>query len=235
MKVRAVSLLLSVSLGLSGFAPAQALEPKSATPVSQLGSVSVAGASVTWDSASLWAPVGCSRFDFSYKNETGIRLLVLSAEITSQFGDSVARESEIGVDPNVFGTWSVQICESDLVDGLGPYRLRLSIEDYDSSERSAIAEINFKARPADIKGLRAVPSTSSATIAWNKLAQAEAYEIRITSNSNFKKFGAWRETSSYWATFKWTGLKRKTNYKVEVRAITTWGYGPASTVTFKTR
>lgn len=235
MKTKFLALLLAGSLSLFGIGPSQASEIKNATPVSQLGSVSVAGASVTWDSASLWAPVGCSRFDFAYKNETGIRLLVLSAEITSQYGDSVARESEIGVDPNVFGTWSVQICESDLVDGLGPYRLRLSIEDYDSSERSAVAEITFKARPADIKGLRAVPSTTSATIAWNKLAQAEAYEIRITSNSNFRKYGAWREVSSYWATFKWTGLKRKTNFKVQVRAITTWGYGPESTVTFKTR
>ena len=57
-------------------------------------SLDVIGATVTWDASMLYEPTGCSSFNFSYQNGSGIRLLQLEFQIKSKFGDSIARVTD---------------------------------------------------------------------------------------------------------------------------------------------
>ncbi len=229
-----LAIMASASLVFGG-APALAANDGTQTPASS-SHLDVYGVTLDWNPESFWAPAGCSTFDFSYRNGSGIRLLSIEFEILSQFGDKVGWDSEVGVDPGISGTWSEQICASDLTDGLGPYKLRLLIEDYASQSRSVETGLTFKARPAVIKNLRAAPTNKQARVTWSYLANAEGYEIRITYSNNVKRYGAWTQIDSgYSSSFIWTGLRGKTTYKVQVRAVTPFGYGDPSTVTFKTK
>jgi hypothetical protein len=230
--VRRFSLFLAALLigTLASSSMASAVE----SPKPNSGQLELAGATLTWDPESLWYPEGCSRFNFSYFNGTGIRLLVLGYDLVSQYGDRVAWDSQVGIQPNVSGTWDEQICDHSLEKELGPYTLTLSIELFGGTERSVSTEVWFKTRPADIKGLRALPSTNFVNISWTKLRSAESYEIRIAAASN-KKYSRWTTVDSYYNSFKWTKLKRKTSYLVQVRAQTQFEYGKVSTVSFRTR
>jgi hypothetical protein len=196
----------------------------------------VYGVTLDWDPETFWAPSGCSSFAFKYSNGSGIRLLVIEFELLSVYGDKVAWESEIGVDPGIYGTWSEQICASDLADGLGPYKLRLTIEDYAGSSRSAEGELTFKARPAVVKNVRIAPTANSARVTWGYLPNATGYELRFTYNNNSKKFGPWNEVAALTSpNIRLTKLASKTNYRVQIRAVTDYGYGPVVTVSFRTR
>lgn len=95
------------------------------------GEVSVSGATVRW-STELFFPTGCSRFTFYYSNYTGIRLLSLEMDITDSTGNLITWESEIGINNNVSGTWSTQICGHQLDGGPEFYNVELIIEDYNS-------------------------------------------------------------------------------------------------------
>lgn len=109
-------------------------------------SLDVIGATVTWDASTLYEPTGCSSFNFSYQNGSGIRLLQLEFQIKSKYGDSIARESQIGINAGTSGQWRVQVCRSALVDGLGPYQTQLAIEDYSGSSRVVNGTLSFRAR-----------------------------------------------------------------------------------------
>lgn len=112
----------------------------------QASSLNVMGATVTWDTANLYEPTGCSSFTFSYNNGTGMRLLQLEFQVKGKFGDSVVRQSQIGISAGVSGQWSVQVCRSGLVDGLGPYRTELSIEDFNGTSRMVTGTLSFRSR-----------------------------------------------------------------------------------------
>ena len=133
--ISAIASFVLVLTGLMGIsAPAKA---------SQL---EVLGATVTWDSSSLFEPTGCSNFSFSYSNGTGLRLLQLQFQVKSRFGDSVINKSQVGIPAGTTGQWRVQVCKSDLVDGLGPYVAELSIEDYQGTVRVATGSLGFVSR-----------------------------------------------------------------------------------------
>jgi hypothetical protein len=141
------AILLLTSAGIVGVSlPAQA------------GSLEVLGATVTWDEASLFEPTGCSSFNFRYVNGTGLRLLQLEFQVKSRFGDSVVRESQIGIPAGTSGQWRVQVCKSELIDGLGPYSTELSIEDYDGTVRTATGTLSFKSRNAPAAPTRPAPA-----------------------------------------------------------------------------
>jgi hypothetical protein len=112
----------------------------------QASSLNVMGGTVTWDPATLYEPTGCSSFNFNYNNGTGLRLLQLEFQVKSKFGDSVIRESQIGIPAGTSGQWRVQVCRSDLIDGLGPYRTELTIEDYNGTSRMVTGSLAFRAR-----------------------------------------------------------------------------------------
>jgi hypothetical protein len=204
------------------------------SPQTSSGFLELAGAQLTWDPESLWYPEGCSRFKFTYVNGTGIELLRLGFDLVSQYGDRVAFNAQVGIKPNVSGTWDTQICDHSLEKDLGPYTLSLSVKLYGGTERSVSTEIWFKTRPADITGLRAVPSTTFVNISWVKVRSAESYEVRIAPAST-KRYSSWTTVDNYYNTFKWTGLKRKTTYLVQVRAQTQFEYGKVSTISFKSK
>jgi hypothetical protein len=198
------------------------------------GRLELAGAELTWDPDALWYPEGCSRFKFAYVNGTGIELLRLGFDLVSKYGDRVAWDAQVGLKPGISGTWDEQICDHSLEKDLGPYSLSLSVKLYGGTERSVSTEVWFKTRPADITGLKAIPSTTFVNVSWVKVRSAESYEVRIAAASN-KKYSAWRTVDSYYNSFKWTGLKRKTSYLVQVRAQTQFEYGKIATISFKSK
>lgn len=110
----------------------------------------VLGATVTWDASMLYEPTACSSFNFNYNNGSGIRLLQMEFQIKSKFGDSIARESQIGINSGTSGTWRVQICRSALIDGLGPYKTEFTIEDYSGSSRMVTGSISFRSRSTGV-------------------------------------------------------------------------------------
>jgi hypothetical protein len=97
------------------------------------GLVEVAGATVYWDTESMYYPSGCSRFNFYYYNGSGIRLLTLQMSITDFNNNSIDWESEIGINNGVGGTWSTQICGFELENGADLYNIELLIKDYSSN------------------------------------------------------------------------------------------------------
>ncbi len=133
--VTAFTAVLMVAGSLVGFSsPAQA------------SSLDVLGAAVTWDPATLYEPTGCSSFNFNYNNGSGLRLLQLEFQVKGKFGDSLVRESQIGLPAGNSGQWSVQVCRSALTDGLGPYKTELTIEDYNGSSRMVTGTLSFRSR-----------------------------------------------------------------------------------------
>ena len=152
----------------------------------------VMGATVTWDPATLFEPTGCSSFNFSYNNGTGIRLLQLEFQVKSRFGDSLIRESQIGIPAGTTGQWRVQVCAFELVDGLGPYSTELSIEDYEGTVRSATGSLSFLSRSGSSTppatelpsqtGSQSLLEVFGATVTWDP---ATLFEPTGCSSFNF--------------------------------------------------
>jgi hypothetical protein len=113
--------------------------------------LNVNGATLSW-SDTMYKSDGCSRYNFEYFNGSGIRLLKLEMVITDPYGRKVADSSKIGIDPNLRGTFTPQICESQFTAGLGPYTVELSIEDYAGSTRRGTKNFVFLAIPGTSSG-----------------------------------------------------------------------------------
>jgi hypothetical protein len=107
------------------------------------GELNVLGGKLTWSDKMYKAENSCSRYDFTYSNETGIRLLTLGFELNDPFGRNLAYARQVGIDPNKNGTWNTQICSPAFTNGLGPYVIKLTVEDYASTQRQATKEIYF--------------------------------------------------------------------------------------------
>ncbi len=102
----------------------------------------VLGGKLTW-SDKMYKSDSCSRYDFVYSNQTGIRLLSLGMELNDPYGRNLVDKSQIGIDPNTSGTWNLQICSRSFTNGLGPYIVKLIVKDYYSTQRQATKEIMF--------------------------------------------------------------------------------------------
>ena len=110
------------------------------------GELNVLGGKLTW-SDKMYISDRCSNYDFSYSNETGIELLILGFELNDPFGRNLAYASQIGIKPNRSGTWNSQICSNKFTNGLGPYVIKLKVQDYASTQRQETSEIYFLPLP----------------------------------------------------------------------------------------
>jgi hypothetical protein len=102
------------------------------------------GVSLTWKD-SLYKPnSGCSNFDFNYRNGSNINLLNIKLSIQDPYGREIGwKWASGGVDNGVTGVFTVSICSSSFSNGLGPYSVILSYEDYYNSVRKVSKDINF--------------------------------------------------------------------------------------------
>lgn len=116
--------------------------------------LNIYGATVAWDDAQLIEPSSCTYYTFRYSNGTGVRLLSFDLEITSRYQDSLDWDGEVGVNDGVSGNWSVFLCPSDLVNGLGPYFVTVLITDYTNAVYTAQKEIVFLPRAGSTNQLQ---------------------------------------------------------------------------------
>ena len=155
-----------------------------ASPASA-GSLDLQGATLSWDDATFYAPDGCSRFKFNWTNNSGRDLLRLAMTVTSRFGDSIARDSKIGIDPGTGGIFDVQICRLSLTDGLGPYNVNLYIGDYTSrggGSWEVTAPLTFISRtPAP------EPAPATATAPAPATTTTAKKSVKCISKKTFKK------------------------------------------------
>lgn len=140
-KIKVLSLSLVLILGLGVLA----------APASRADSLEVLGGVVSWPDK-MYLPDGCSNLSVQYKNNTGVRLLQLGFILTDPFSRKVEDASEIGIDPNKSGTWNRQVCSSDFKNGLGPYVMKVYVEDYSSTQREITKEVFFLEIPGSVKG-----------------------------------------------------------------------------------
>jgi hypothetical protein len=151
--------VLGASIALLGGALVGVAAPANA------GQVDVQGASLSWDDATFYMPTGCSRFKFNWANNTGRELLVLRMTLTDPFGDSVVNDSKIGIDNGTSGFFDRQICNHQLENGMGPYVVTLTIEDYTSiggGAWSSSANLMFIPRPGTSAPAPAATTPSTA-------------------------------------------------------------------------
>ena len=112
------------------------------TPAANAGTLDVYGGVISW-SDKMYIGKGCSQYEFKYVNGTGVRLLVLGFSIVDPYGQTLARESQVGIEPGISGTWTEQICNSSFTNGTGPYRIKGEIETYGGSQRQVESEMYF--------------------------------------------------------------------------------------------
>jgi hypothetical protein len=112
------------------------------TDTANAGELDVLGGKLTW-SDKMYRSDSCSRYDFTYSNQTGVELLQLGMELNDPFGRNLVSQSQIGIAANKSGTWNVQICKSSFTNGLGPYIVKLIVKDYYSTQRQSTKEIMF--------------------------------------------------------------------------------------------
>ncbi len=235
-----------------------AIQPAKAAEISAIGGV------VSWDASTFYQPTGCSNFSFNYVNGTGIRLLEFGMTITSKFGDKLVDKSVIGMPAGITGSWSVQICASDLADGLGPYNVVLSVEDYQGSVRTAQGQLTFISRSGVKTPMVTTPvvtpkpsvgnsgtitsilqlasvkiglASKKATISWPSVFDASGIETNYQvriTGKNKATFGAWRNTN-FNTTYTFTGLSKGGRYQVEVRPLSNLGPGALKRVTIKAK
>jgi len=142
------------------------------------GQLDVAGAKLSWEDQTFYEPVGCSRFTLNYENGAEGKIFKLEYSITSRFGDQVARDSVVGIDAGLSGTFNPQICSNRLRDGLGPYTVTLRIEDYAGSSREASSPLTFLSRNDESQAAAQNSSSSSA---------GQSKFVRCIKKSNFKQ------------------------------------------------
>jgi hypothetical protein len=165
----------------------------------------VSGFSVSW-AQTMYYPSGCSRFEFKYVNNSPKKFLEVGFELKDEFGGSVASDSLIGAPPGRSGIWDEQICESAVSAGLGPYRIKVYIEDYSSAGGGTLekyADVYFTKRPGASapKATNPVPAQDSGavttlevsgfSVSWPKVmylpSGCSRFEFKYVNNSP-KKF-----------------------------------------------
>jgi hypothetical protein len=117
------------------------------TPAANAGTLDVYGGVISW-SDKMYISKGCSEYEFSYVNGTGVRLLFLGFSIVDPYGQKLTDSSEIGIEPAISGTWARQICSWAFTNGTGPYRIKGEIKTYSGSQRQAETDIYFLTIPS---------------------------------------------------------------------------------------
>jgi len=124
------------------------------------GELNLIGATVNW-SDEMYISTGCSYYDFSYANNTGVTLLNMSFYVTNEYGDKVVSESQsYGMKNGISGTWNTQICNHHFTSGIGPYNTKLTIKDYAGTQKQVEGQITFLARPGATGTSTSKPSTA---------------------------------------------------------------------------
>jgi hypothetical protein len=199
------------------------------------GVIDAGGVTATFSPAEWFMPSGCSKFSWSYYNGSPVRLLQIDLQIKTSYGDLVANNFALDLDPSESGQSQIQICNTKLAEGRGPYKVALVVKPWKGSDFPYATELlTFQARPTALNGVRATASTSFINLTWNELPAARllGYEVRIAPAAT-KKYSSWKSTD--YVRYKFSGLKRKTAYLIQVRALTPDGYGTIKTVNSKTR
>jgi len=99
-------------------------------PAAHAGEVSLQGVTARWNDNAFVKPDGCGNFSIDWVNGSGRELLMIRVQVFRSNGFTLFWQSAIPAQPGESGTFSQVICESRLTDGLGPYRVDLTIEDY---------------------------------------------------------------------------------------------------------
>lgn len=116
-------------------------------------SLNVYGGVVTWPDK-LYIPENntCSNWAFSYKNSSGVELLLLGFILADTYGRKVEEQSEVGIKPEISGTWNFQVCSFDFKNGLGPYELKVYVKDYAGTQRESSKNVTFLTIPTSVGG-----------------------------------------------------------------------------------
>ena len=122
--------------------------------------VNLAGAVVTWKDK-LYQADGCSNYDFDWYNGVGQRLLQFKIIISDPYGRQLEDADKIGVEPGTRGVFTLFICKSAFKAGLGPYTLKVYIEDYSGGfgSRQTTKDFFFSEIPGS-SGIGASPSST---------------------------------------------------------------------------
>jgi hypothetical protein len=199
------------------------------------GLLETGGVTATFSPSEWFMPNGCSYFAWSYFNGSPVSLLQIDLQIKTAYGDEVASKFALDVDPGERGQSEILVCSTKLSEGRGPYKAVLVVTPWKGSDfPSATEQLTFRARPTSLVGVVATPSTSFINLTWRELPAARllGYEVRIAP-AKTKKYSSWKSTD--YVRYKFSGLKRKTAYLIQVRALTPDGYGTIKTVNSKTR
>ena len=114
-----------------------------------INSLEVAGFNVSWPQI-MYMPTGCSLFEFKYINNAPYAFLQVGFKLTDLYGGAISDDSLIGAPPGRSGIWDEQICAQALNSGLGPYKIKIFVQDYSSRGGGTLekyANIYFTARP----------------------------------------------------------------------------------------
>ena len=135
--IRIPACLLAVSLLLSTM---------TFSTTSFAGEINILGSKISW-SEKMYISDNCSRYDFTYSNETGIRLLQIGFELNDPYGRNLISNAQVGIDSGKSGTWNMQICSKQFTNGLGPYVMKGIVKEYGSHQRQETREIYFLPLP----------------------------------------------------------------------------------------
>jgi hypothetical protein len=214
-------------------APAQ---PVTATSEQETdGLLETMGVTASFSPSDWFLPSGCSKFSWSYLNGSPVKLLQVDLQIRTSYGDLVANNFALDIDPGESGQGDIQVCNTKLAEGRGPYKAVLVVKPWRGSDFPSATELlTFKARPTTLNGVVATASTTFINLTWIELPAARllGYEVRIAPGAT-KKYSSWKSTD--YVRYKFSNLKRKTAYLIQVRALTPDGYGTIKTVNSKTR
>lgn len=176
---RAVACILAIALMAAVFAVGAA--------PAYAGTISIAGATLSWDDAAILQPQGCAKYPLTYANQSGIALLSVEYTLTASSGAVVDSSAAVGVPNGATGVLELRPCDFLLANQPGPYTMTFAIEGYDRQSREATAAFAFTPRPVPPAPVCA-PTLAEAT------AAAGAWSL---------PYLGWRSTNFYLPELQW--------------------------------
>jgi len=208
-------------------------------PVAHAGEIRLQGVIVRWDDNLFVKPTGCGNYAIDWTNGSGRRLLMIRVQVMRSNDISLFWQSQIPALPGQSGTFNQVICDSRLSDGLGPYRVDLTIEDYGGASFVASAPLTFlSTAPAPAPGaapgaatrapkrpssIRVKLTGTTANVSWREAPLAQqvtGYEVTAYPGGKACK------TKKNACSIK--GLKRGSEFQFTVVALNPVGSSPAA-------